>query len=251
MNICVNFYVIFGMVQVELISFFIGLIMCWFCDVFCVEEKLIVECFGVDVYLLLEEMVSCVFVGFYGVMFIFFDVMYFKQWYYVVLLFINFFIDLEKCNKVILFCVLEENVVIVFVCNLVQILQFFGVIFESLVFVGGGFKGVLWSQIFSDVIGLLVWVLVVCEVIVLGCVIVVGIGVGLYGDMVSIGEWLVSWYCEFILNLQYCELYQEMMSKWQMVYVDQFGFVDSGLIMLMWQVLGLECCQCVVFFFLF
>lgn len=92
--------------------------MCWFCDVFCVEEKLIVERLGIDVYFLLEDMVSWVFFGVYGVMFIFFDVMCFKCWYYVVLLFINLFIDFEKCNKVILFCVLEENVVIVFVCNL-------------------------------------------------------------------------------------------------------------------------------------
>lgn len=92
--------------------------MCWFCDVFCVEEKLIVECLGIDIYMLLEEMVSWVLFGLWGVMLIFFDRMCFKIWYYAVFFFINLFIDLDKCNKVILFCVLEENAVIVLVCNL-------------------------------------------------------------------------------------------------------------------------------------
>ncbi|RRF75019.1 hypothetical protein EAO18_00075 [Klebsiella pneumoniae] len=45
----------------------------------------------------------------------------------------------------------------------------------------------------------------------------------------------MSWHREFTPNPQHRELYQEMMSKWQTVYADQLGLVDSGLTTSMWQ----------------
>ena len=74
----------------------------------------------------------------------------------------------------------------------------------------------------------------------LGCAIAAGTGAGLYDDMASTGERLVSWHREFTPNPQHRELYQEMMSKWQTVYADQLGLVDSGLTTSMWQAPGLE-----------
>ncbi len=64
--------------------------------------------------------------------------------------------------------------------------------------------------------------------------------------MASTGERLVSWHREFTPNPQHRELYQEMMSKWQTVYADQLGLVDSGLTTSMWQAPGLERRQRVV-----
>ncbi len=113
-------------------------------------------------------------------------------------------------------------------------------------FAGGGSKGALWSQILSDVTGLPVRVPVVREATALGCAIAAGTGAGLYGDMASTGERLVSWHREFTPNPQHRELYQEMMSKWQTVYADQLGLVDSGLTTSMWQAPGLERRQRVV-----
>ena len=92
---------------------------------------------------------------------------------------------------------LEENAAIVSACNLAQISQFSGVTFDSLVFAGGGSKGALWSQILSDVTGLPVRVPVVREATALGCAIAAGTGAGLYDDMASTGERLVSWHREF------------------------------------------------------
>lgn len=112
--------------------------------------------------------------------------------------------------------------------------------FDSLVFAGGGSKGALWSQILSDVTGLPVRVPVVREATALGCAIAAGTGAGLYDDMASTGERLVSWHREFTPNPQHRELYQEMMSKWQTVYADQLGLVDSGLTTSMWQAPGLS-----------
>ncbi|HBR2671623.1 autoinducer-2 kinase [Klebsiella pneumoniae] len=240
MNIRVNPHVIPGMAQAESISFFTGLTMRWFRDAFCAEEKLIAERLGVDAYSLLEEMASRVPAGSHGVMPIFSDAMHFKQWYHAAPSFINLSIDPEKCNKATLFRALEENAAIVSACNLAQISQFSGVTFDSLVFAGGGSKGALWSQILSDVTGLPVRVPVVREATALGCAIAAGTGAGLYDDMASTGERLVSWHREFTPNPQHRELYQEMMSKWQTVYADQLGLVDSGLTTSMWQAPGLE-----------
>jgi hypothetical protein len=49
----------------------------------------------------------------------------------------------------------------------------------------------------------------------------------------------VSWHREFTPNPAHRELYQEMMIKWQSVYAEQLGLVDSGLTTSMWQAPGL------------
>ncbi len=239
MNIRVNPHVIPGMAQAESISFFTGLTMRWFRDAFCAEEKLIAERMGMDTYSLLEEMASRVPAGSHGVMPIFSDAMHFKQWYHAAPSFINLSIDPEKCNKATLFRALEENAAIVSACNLAQISHFSGVTFESLVFAGGGAKGALWSQILSDVTGLPVRVPEVKEATALGCAIAAGAGAGLFADMASTGERLVKWSREFTPNPQHRELYDGMMQKWQAVYADQLGLVDSGLTTSMWQAPGL------------
>jgi len=134
---------------------------------------------------------------------------------------------------------LEENAAIVSACNLAQISRFSGVAFESLVFAGGGSKGALWSQILSDVTGLPVRVPEVKEATALGCAIAAGTGAGLFTDMASTGERLVKWSREFTPNPAHRELYDGMMQKWQAVYADQLGLVDSGLTTSMWQAPGL------------
>ena len=111
--------------------------------------------------------------------------------------------------------------------------------FESPVFAGGGSKGALWSQILSDVTGLPVRVPEVKEATALGCAIAAGTGAGLFADMASTGERLVKWSREFTPNPAHRELYDGMMQKWQAVYADQLGLVDSGLTTSMWQAPGL------------
>ncbi|MBJ3816829.1 autoinducer-2 kinase [Shimwellia pseudoproteus] len=239
MNIRVNPHVIPGMVQAESISFFTGLTMRWFRDAFCAEEKLIAERLGTDTYTLLEEMASRVPAGSHGVMPIFSDAMHFKHWYHAAPAFINLSIDPEKCNKATLFRALEENAAIVSACNLAQIAHFSGVVFDRLVFAGGGAKGALWSQILSDVTGLPVYVPAVREATALGCAIAAGTGAGLYDTMATTGETLVSWQRQFTPNPAHRELYQGMMEKWRSVYAGQLGLVDSGLTTSMWQAPGL------------
>ena len=109
----------------------------------------------------------------------------------------------------------------------------------GLVLSGGGAKGALWSQILSDVTGLPVRVPEVKEATALGCAIAAGTGAGLFADMASTGERLVKWSREFTPNPAHRELYDGMMQKWQAVYADQLGLVDSGLTTSMWQAPGL------------
>ncbi|MCO0810630.1 hypothetical protein NF328_01125, partial [Enterobacter hormaechei] len=49
----------------------------------------------------------------------------------------------------------------------------------------------------------------------------------------------VKWSREFTPNPEHRELYDGMMQKWQAVYADQLGLVDSGLTTSMWQAPGL------------
>ncbi|MOA44605.1 Autoinducer 2 kinase LsrK [compost metagenome] len=57
--------------------------------------------------------------------------------------------------------------------------------------------------------------------------------------MAATGEKLVRWSREFTPNPAHRELYDGMMQKWQAVYADQLGLVDSGLTTSMWQAPGL------------
>jgi autoinducer 2 (AI-2) kinase len=57
--------------------------------------------------------------------------------------------------------------------------------------------------------------------------------------MASAGEKLVSWSRVFTPNRAHRELYDGMKEKWQAVYADQLGLVDSGLTTSMWQAPGL------------
>ncbi|PKH24394.1 autoinducer-2 kinase [Enterobacterales bacterium CwR94] len=239
MNIRVNPHVIPGMAQAEAISFFTGLTMRWFRDAFCSEEKLIAERLGVDCYSLLEEMAARVPVGSWGVMPVFSDAMHFNKWYHAAPSFINLSIDPERCNKQTLFRALKENAAIVSACNLDQVAAFSGARSDSLVFAGGGSKGALWSQILSDVTGLRVKVPQVKEATALGCAIAAGVAAGMYDSLAETGRSLVRWEREYHPNAQHHQLYQAHKARWQKIYADQLGLVDSGLTTSMWKAPGL------------
>ncbi len=196
MNIRVNPHVIPGMAQAESISFFTGLTMRWFRDAFCAEEKLIAERLGVDAYSLLEEMASRVPAGSHGVMPIFPTPCTLSSG--------------TTPRRRLLTSPSIRRSATKRPCSARwrrtrrlsppatgPDFAVLGVTFESTVFAGGGSKGALWSQILSDVTGLPVRVPVVREATALGCAIAAGTGAGLYGDMASTGERLVSWHREF------------------------------------------------------
>ncbi|TID18632.1 autoinducer kinase [Avibacterium paragallinarum] len=240
MNIRINPYVIAPLVQAESISFFTGLTMRWFRDVFCEEEKLLAEKLGIDAYSLLEKMAERVPVGANNVIPIFSDAMHFKSWYHAAPSFVNLSIDPEKCNKPVLFRALEENAAIVSSYNLDQVEKFSKVKLSSIVFAGGGAKGKLWSQILADVTGLTVNVLIVKEATALGCAIAAGVGIGIYSSLAEAGKKLVKFERQHTPNSEHHKLYQQHKKQWYEVYKKQRQLVDDGLTTSLWKAPGIN-----------
>lgn len=239
MNIRINPHVISPLVQAESISFFTGLIMRWFRDVFCEEEKRLAEKLGIDAYALLEKMAERVPVGAYDVIPIFSNAMHFSTWYHAAPSFINLSINPDKCNKAVLFRSLQENAAIVSACNLQQVEEFSGAKLSSIIFAGGGAKGKLWPQILSDVTGLTVNIPVIKEATALGCAIAAGVGVGIYPSLRETGKELLKIECQYTPNWDNHQLYQKHRSRWVDVYQRQLQLVDSGLTTSLWKAPGL------------
>ncbi len=239
MNVRVNPHVIPSLVQAESISFFTGLVMRWFRDVFCSEEKKRAEETGQDAYTILENMARDVPVGSYGIMPIFSDAMHYKKWYHASPSFLNLSISPERCNKGSIFRSLQENAAIVSAINLQQVFDFSGANPDYIVFAAGGSNGQLWCQILSDVTGMEVRVPVVKEATALGCAIAAGVGAGIYADLASTSEKLVQWACIYQPDMNNHYLYQEVTHRWLEVYKEQLKLVDRGLTTSLWKAPGL------------
>ncbi|MBE2893556.1 autoinducer-2 kinase [Spirabiliibacterium falconis] len=239
MNVRINPHVIPPMVQAESISFFTGLTMRWFRDAFCHEEIVQAEKEGVDAYSLLEAQAKHVPIGSNDVIPIFSDAMHYANWYHAAPSFINLSISPEKCNKAVLFRALEENAAIVSAYNLKQVEYFSGIKLSSIIFAGGGAKGKLWSQILSDVTGLIIHVPIVKEATALGCAIAAGVGVGLYSSMQEAAKKFVKIEHTFYPNPENNKLYQVNMQKWEKVYSAQLALVNDGLTKSLWKAPGI------------
>jgi autoinducer 2 (AI-2) kinase len=238
MNIRVNPHVIDGLAQAEGITFFSGLVMRWFRDVFCELEKLEAQKLGIDVYELLESKAKGVPVGSYGIVPIFSDSMKYAKWYHASPSFINLSLDASKCNKASMFRALQENAAIVSAINLNKIKEFAGVEFDTIVFAAGASKGALWCQILSDVTGCQVKVPVVKEATALGVCICAGVGAGIFDDLASTAKRLVQWERVYEPNMQNHKLYGEIKERWSAIYDEQLKLVDAGLTESMWRAAG-------------
>ena len=235
MNVRVNPHVIPNLAQAESISFFTGLVMRWFRDVFCSEEKKLAVETGIDAYTILEDMARNVPVGAYGIIPIFSDAMHYKKWYHASPSFLNMSLDPERCNKASMFRALEENAAIVSAINLKQVFDFSGATPDYIVFAAGGSNGKLWSQILSDVTGREVRVPVIKEATALGCAIAAGVGAGIYSDLASISEELVQWEFIYQPDMNNYTLYQEVTENWITSYKAQLKLVDNGLTTSLWK----------------
>ncbi len=76
----INCHVVRNLWQYETIAFFPGLVMRWFRDAFCQEEKKLADKLGVDAYELLEEQAKDVPVGSHGIIPTFSNVMNYISW---------------------------------------------------------------------------------------------------------------------------------------------------------------------------
>ncbi|MEA3314394.1 MAG: autoinducer-2 kinase [Campylobacterota bacterium] len=239
MNIRVNPHVIKGLSQAEGITFFSGLILRWFRDVFCDIEQLEAKKKNCDVYTILENKAKDIKAGSNGIMPIFSDDMKYGKWYHASPSFINLNIDKDICNKYTMFKSLQENACIVSNINLKKIKKFSKVSFDTIVFASGASKGSLWCQTLADVTNCKVVVPKVKEATALGAAMSAGIGAGVFKDMKDAVSKVVVFEKEYIPNKKNYIIYKKITKKWKKIYKEQLKLVDKNLTTSMWKAPGI------------
>ncbi len=239
MDIRVNPHVITNLSQAEGITFFSGLVMRWFRDVFCDSEIKEAKKKGIDVYTLMEAKAAKVPVGSNGILPIFSDSMKYGKWYHAAPSFLNLSIDPTVCNKASMFRSLQENACIVSNINLKKIEKFTGIKVKTIVFAGGASKGELWCQILADVTGCKIKVPKVKEATALGGAMCAGVGAGIYKSIAHASKKLVVWEKEYLPNKANHKLYKKIEKRWIKAYKAQLKLVDEGITTSMWKAPGL------------
>ena len=239
MGIRINPHVIPALSQAEGITFFSGLVMRWFRDAFCDIEKQEAAKRGLDTYAVLEEKAAKVPVGSHGIMPIFSDSMKYGKWYHASPSFLNLSIDPDVCNRASMFRALQENACIVSNINLQNIKAFSGISIDEIVFAGGASKGALWSQILADVTGCKIKIPKVTEATALGAAMAAGVGSGIYKDLKTAAQSLVTWEKTYTPNLKNKVRYDNLTKKWKTAYEAQLKLVDENITTSMWKAPGL------------
>lgn len=238
MRLRVNPHVIPGISQAEGITFFVGLVMRWFRDAICHEERVKAAKQGIDPYTYLEGLAKDVPVGSHGIIPIFSDAMNYGKWYHAAPSFLNMGLDPEIYSKGAMFRALQENAAIVTQVNLERIREFTGVDSEELIFAAGASKGNLWCQILADVTGKRIKVPMVKEATSLGGAFACGVGTGDYTSIADAAKNLVKWDKTYEPDRENHKIYQGIKEQWQEVYAEQLKLVDRRLTTSMWKAPG-------------
>lgn len=230
MMLRVNPHVVPGMSQAEGITFFTGLVIRWFRNVFGNGKS----------YAELEALAREVPAGSYGILPIFSDRMNYGEWIHASPSFIGLGLDESKYNVGSMFRSLQENACIVSAINLENIKAFSGVSPTSIIFASGASQGSLWCQILADVTGLEVKVPVIKEATALGVAMACGIGAEIYPSFEEAGKQIVRMEKSYLPNRDHYELYQGIKEKWLTVYAKQMELVRDGTLEPMWKAPGVH-----------
>ena len=238
-NVRVNCHAVENIWQYEAIAFNPGLVMRWFRDAFCEEEKRIAKELNTDPYVLLDKEALKVPAGSNGIICTFSDVMNYINWKHSSPSFINFSLDPLKFNKAVFYRAIMENACLVTLGHLRLVEEATGKRPQKIVFAGGAAKSAIWPQILSDVLGIPVDVPVVKEATALGAAIMAGKGIGLYSSVKEAAKKLVKIEKTFTPNKDNREVYDKMFQKWKAVYKPMLQLSDDGLTDYMWCAPGL------------
>ena len=245
-NVRVNCHAVPSLWQYEAIAFNPGLIMRWFRDSFCAEEKRLASESNKDPYALLDEAAMQVPAGSRGIICIFSDVMNYINWKHSAPSFLNFDLNPDTFNKITFYRAIMENACLVTLghMRLVQEAsqlkqcsqqnQCAGKLPEKIVFAGGAAKSKLWPQLLSDVLGLPVDVPVVKEATSLGAAILAGKGIGLYPDINEAAKKFVKIEKTFTPNTANRAIYDKAYQNWREAYKPMLKLSDDGVTRYMW-----------------
>ena len=235
----VNCHAVKDVWQFEALAFKPGLVMRWFRDGFCQEEKRLAKETGRDAYDIMNEEASKIPVGCYGMMCAFSDVMNFINWKHASPTFSNFELEPDKFNKYTFYRSILENTALVTKGHVDLVYETTGKKPEEIIFAGGASKSELWCQILSDALGLKVRVPVVKEATALGGAILAGYGVGIYDDIKKAAERVVKFDKLYTPNMENHKIYCQMYDVWREFYSSQLALCDRKITNNMWIAPGL------------
>jgi autoinducer 2 (AI-2) kinase len=238
-DVRVNCHAVENLWQYEALAFNPGLVMRWFRDAFCNEEKRLAAEKNTDPYTLLDEEAASVPAGSYGMICTFSDVMNYINWKHASPAFINFELDPVKYNKVTFYRAIMENSCLVTLGHLRLVEEATGKRPQKIVFAGGAAKSALWPQILADVLGIPVDVPVVKEATALGAAIMAGKGIGLYAGVKEAARSLVKIEKKFSPNEKNREVYEKAYNAWRAAYAPLLKLSDERVTRYMWAAPGL------------
>ncbi len=228
-----------GQWMLEGIGFYSGLTMRWFRDAFCQLELEQAQRLNQDPYILMEQIALEVPAGSNGVMGIFSNLMNAKRWVHASPAFLQFDVGnpatsgRKECIRAI-----EESAAYVSYGHMKIIESLTGLNFNEIVFTSGAAKGRLWPQIMADVLNCRVKVPVVKESTSLGAALYAGLGVGLYQDLKSVAQSVVSFEKTYEPDPTNHQQYQELYEQWSRIYARSLEMVEEGLIRPLWRAAG-------------
>ena len=236
----VNCHAVPGVWQYEALAFKPGLVMRWFRDAFCQEEKRIAAESGTSAYDLMDERAAEVPVGAGGMVCCFSDIMNFIHWAHAAPTFTNFELDPDKYNKYTFYRAILENTALLVKGHIELVREFTGKEPDELVFAGGASYSDLWAQIVSDVTNKPVRVPVVKEATALGAAIIAGYGVGIYPSIAEGAHQVVKIEKTFSPDAANHAMYEKLYETWRKVYAAQLGLSEQGITKSMWSAPGIK-----------
>lgn len=235
----VNCQAVPGVWQYEALAFKPGLVMRWFRDGFCQEEKRLAKETGDDPYNLMNQKAKDIPAGSYGMLCAFSDIMNFISWKHAAPTFSNFELDPEKFNKYTFYHAILENTALLVKGHMELVYESTGARPSEVIFAGGASKSPLWSQILADVLNMPVRVPVVKEATALGAAILAGYGVGIYPSIAEGAAKTVQFEKTFLPDKKNHAVYEALYSKWRSFYKAQLDLVNKGITEPMWKAPGL------------
>ena len=230
----VNCHAVPDVWQYEALAFKPGLVMRWYRDAFCQEEKKTAALEGADPYDLMNREAKKIPAGCYGMMCTFSDVMNFISWKHASPTFTNFDLDPVKFNRYTFYRAILENTAIVTKGHLDLVKEATGNMPKEIIFAGGASKSPLWCQILADALGLPVKVPCVKEATALGAAILAGHGVGIYPDVAEAAKELAVIEQTYLPDMENHKIYGEMYQVWKEIYKAQLNLSDRKLTRNMW-----------------
>lgn len=236
----VNCHALPGVWQYEALAFKPGLVMRWFRDAFCQEEKHIAAESGTSAYDILDDHAGEVPVGAGDMLCCFSDIMNYIHWTHAAPTFTNFELDADRYNKYTFYRAILENTALLVKGHIELVREVTGNEPEELVFAGGASYSTLWAQIVSDITGKTVRVPVVKEATALGAAILAGYGVGIYPSIAEGAHHVVKIEKTYTPDAANHEKYQQLYETWRKVYAAQLNLSEQGVTKPMWSAPGVK-----------